>query len=287
MKALQDRTPFKVRSPNQFSLLSHRPIQLPLMRKKLMPTIIRLAKLMSVAAPEKKVHFALNNQEELEVQIRAFRYLVNENHFPLIGYEEDDEFMDETIDQWMDEWIDQTYHPLLNQIPVHPMAIANHDIQPTDYGDLVALIYWLATINPSPPNLVCGQAPNLIWDRESKDEFRFMPILIYLEGMNLQPPLTYLPGLIRSVLHQTDTFFLDACPLCGGFSGPDFAWTVENFIWFRDDWQKAKPIHSGNQELIRWSHRSPERLAEISQILRKAHSIYQSPKGTIKTASSR
>ena len=193
-----------------------------------------------------------------------------EHHFPLFGVEEDDEFMDETIDQWMGEWIDQTYHPLLDQISVYPMAIANHDIQPTDYGDLVALIYWLATINPSPPNLVCGQAPNLIWDRESKDEFRFMPILIYLEGMNLQPPLNYLPGLIRSVLHQTDTFFLDACPLCGGFSGPDFAWTVENFIWFRDDWQKAKPIYEGNQELIKWSNNT-ERLVKISQILRKAH----------------
>ena len=279
MKLQAVRTTFRVMPPNQFDLFDHQPILISPKARKLMPTIIRLAQLVAVADPEKQYKLPINSQEELEVQIRAFRYLVNENHFPLIGYEEDDEFMDETIDQWMGEWIDQTYHPLLNEIPVHPMAIANHDIQPTDYGDLVALIYWLATINPSPPNLVCGQGPNLIWDRESKDEFRFMPILIYLEGMDLKPPLTYLPGLIKSVLHQTDTFFLDACPLCGHFLGPEFSWTAENFIWFRDDWQVAGPIHEGNQELIRWSHQSPERLSEISQILKEAHSIYLSPKG--------
>ena len=273
MRLLPGRTSFRAQRPNQFDLSDHQPVIMEASTRKLMPTIIRLAQLVAVADPEKQYKLLLNSQEELEVQIKAFEYLVNERHFPLFGYE-DDELMSEEIDQWGEGFLSQTYHPLLNSIPVRPMAIANHDIQPTDYGDLVALIYWLATINPSPPNLVCGQGPNLIWDRESKDEFRFMPILIYLEGMNLQPPLNYLPGLIRSVLHQTDTFFLDACPLCGGFSGPDFAWTVENFIWIRDDWQKAKPIYEGNQELIKWSNNT-ERLVKISQILKKAHSIYQ------------
>ena len=135
MRLLPGRTLFRAQRPNQFDLSDHQPVIMEASTRKLMPTIIRLAQLVAVADPEKQYKLPINSQEELEVQIRAFRYLVNEHHFPLIGYEGDDEFMDETIDQWMGEWIDQTYHPLLNQIPVHPMAIANHDIQPTDYGD--------------------------------------------------------------------------------------------------------------------------------------------------------
>ncbi len=71
------------------------------------------------------------------------------------------------------------------------------------------------------------------------------------------------------------TFFMDACPLCGDYFGPEFSWAAENFTWFRDDWRVAKPIHDGNQELMRWSNNNPERLAEISTVLKKAHEIHQ------------
>lgn len=272
MRLQPGRTTFRVMPPNQFDLSDHQLIVISPSTKKLMPTIIRLAELVAVADPEKQYKLPINSQEELEVQILAFRDLVNERHFPLFGYDEDDDCLYEEVNQWEEGWIDQTYHPLLDSIPLRPLGFADHDIDPSDYGDLVGLLYWLSTVNrKSTP--VPGSS--FTWPFPEQRKFNPTAVATILEGMDLNAPLTHLPGLIRSVLHQTDTFFLDACPLCGSFSGPDFSWTVENFIWFRNDWQVAKPIHEGNQELIRWSHQSPERLAEISQILTKAHSIHQ------------
>ena len=278
MTYLQDRTPFLVRKPNQFDLSDHQPVLISPQARKLMPTIIRLAELVAVANPDKQYRLPINSQEELEVQIRAFEYLVNERHFPLFGYE-DDEFMEEEINQWEEGWIDQTFHPLLDSIPVRPMGFADHDVDPSDYGDLVGLLYWLSTVNrESTPAPVLGTFWCLSEHRlcrPTEKKFRSEAVATILDGMDLQAPLAYLPGLISTVIKQTGTFFLDACPLCGNFLGPEFYWTAENFIWFRDDWQVAKPIHEGNQELIKWSHKSPSRLAEISQILRKAAEIHQ------------
>ncbi len=266
---LSERTPFRVRKSNEFDLSEHQPISGLGNIKKMMPTIIRLAELMTVANPGKRYRLPIDSQEELEVQILACRDLVNERHFPLFDYE-NDEFIEEEINQWEEGWISQTYHPLLNRVPVRPMGFADHDVDPSDYGELVALLYWLSTVNSDPsPN------PYLGWESRARRKFNPAAVATILGGMDLKPPLTYLSGLIKTVTKQTETFFLDACPLCGNFLGPEFSWTVENFTWFRDDWQRARPIHSGNQELIRWSEENPSRLVEISQILRKAAEIHQ------------
>ncbi|MGB0388385.1 MAG: hypothetical protein ACPGWR_26495, partial [Ardenticatenaceae bacterium] len=66
---------------------------------------------------------------------------------------------------------------------------------------------------------------------------------------------------------------LDACPICP-CSGDDFEWTVENFKWLAEDWEKAKPIYNQNQKLIKWSNNNPEELKKILRILEKADLIY-------------
>ncbi len=127
------RTPFRVRQPNQFDLSNHQATVICEKTRKLMPTIIRLAQLMAVADPQKQYQILLSNQEELEVQILAFRDLVNERHFPLFGYDEDDENLYEEVNQWEEGWSNQTYHPLLDGIPLRPLGFADHDIDPCDY----------------------------------------------------------------------------------------------------------------------------------------------------------
>ena len=78
MKLQAIRTPFQVRKPNQFDLSDHQPVIMEASTRKLMPTIIRLAELVAVADPAKQYKLLLSDQEELEVQIKAFEYLVNE-----------------------------------------------------------------------------------------------------------------------------------------------------------------------------------------------------------------
>ena len=276
MKCRSGRTPFRMQQPNQFDLSNHQATVICNQTRKLAPTIIRLARLMTVADPSQKYKLPISDQEELEVQITAFRDLVNERHFPIFRYHEDDEHLGEVMDMWASGWSNRTYHPFLNKIPVRPLGFADHDVDQDDYGKLVALLYWLNTPSyMALPNLDLDLGPQ--FSTQEQEEFNLTAVETILSAMELEPPLSYLPGLIATVTKQTDTgmparltFFLDACPLCGNFSGPQFDWTVENFTWFRDDWKIAKPIHLGNQELIRWSFRGPERLAEISTVLRHA-----------------
>ncbi len=133
MTYLQGRTPFYVRRPNQFDLSEHQPTVICGKTRKLIPTIVRLAQLMAVADPQKQYQILLSNQEELEVKIMAFRDLVNERHFPLFGYSEDDECLYEEVNQWESGWSNQTYHPLLDGIPLRPLGFADHDVDPSDY----------------------------------------------------------------------------------------------------------------------------------------------------------
>lgn len=284
---LSDRAPFRVHKIHQFNLSDNQTVHITAEAKKMMPSIIRLAKLMRAADPSNSRRLILGDKEELEVKIRELRYLVHKNHFPLIGYDDDefDELMTETVEQWMtDDWMSDIssskYHPLLNEIPVNPMGIPDHDIQIDDCYDVVGLLYWLGGSHPKPPRFNEFKVEEH-WEVTKRDEFKLTSVLEILPGMNLQPPLIFLVGMIKSVLHQTETgmparltFFLDACPLCGSYSGPEFTWTVENFIWFRDDWLRAKPIYDGNQELIKWSQGNGERLAEISTVLKRAQQIH-------------
>ncbi len=273
MRLQAGRTPFRMQQPNQFDLSNHQATVICNQTRKLAPTIIRLARLMTVADPQKQYKLSLSDQEELEVQITAFRDLVNERHFPIFRYHEDDEHLGEVMDMWSQGWSNRTYHPLLNKIPVRPLGFADHDVDKKDYGDLVALLYWLnAPAYMALPNLDLD--PERKVSTQEQEKFNLTAVETILSAMELEPPLSYLPGLIATITKQTDTFFLDACPLCGNFSGPEFDWTVENFTWFRDDWQIAKPIHVGNQELMRWSFGGPERLAEISQALKEAQKIH-------------
>lgn len=153
------------------------------------------------------------------------------------------------------------------------MGFSHHDIEPTDYGDLVALLYWLGKMDTERPKFKCDFRIEEVWTLDDALKFRLSPVIPILEGMDLKTPLIFLSGLIKSILHETNTFYLYACPLGCGFERNVFSWTVENFIWFRDDWQKAKPIYEGNEELIKWSS-NPERLTEISMILKQAFSIH-------------
>lgn len=250
MTYLLGRTPFLMQKPNQFDLSTHQPTVVSAETRKLMPTIIRLAELMAVADPQRQYKLSLSDQEELEIQITAFRDLVNERHFPLLDYYEDDEHLCEVMDMWAEGWSNRTYHPLLNKIPVRPLGFADHDVDPSDYGDLVGLLYWLNT-----PAYMGKPSVDGSWSTQEQEKFNLTAVKTILSGMELEPPLTHLSGLIATVTKKTDTFFLDACPLCGNFSGPEFDWTVENFTWFHDDWRVAKPINDGNEELIRWSFR--------------------------------
>lgn len=262
---------------HQFDLSNHRPTKVDSRTKKLMKTIIRLGKLMRAADPLSSVALRINSADELSILIKNFLYLVNQNHFPLFG-PSCEEWMQEQIevqiDEWMGGWAERLYHPLLTQISVNPPSYSDHDIEPENYGDLVALLYWLGTIDEEIPEFEANFQPRSIWSIESQTKFNLTQTASVLDETPLAAPLNHLSGLIKTVLHQTDTFFLDTCPLCGGFSGPDFDWTVENFIYFRDDWKRAKPIYDGNQELIKWSRNSSMRLTEISKILKKAHSIH-------------
>ncbi len=268
-------------APHQFNLSNHQPTGTSSRTKKLMKSIIRLAKLMRVVAPLGPVSLRVNSRDELEVLIRNFLYLVNERYFPIFGYQGEEwmhEQIDEQMDEWMGGWTVRDYHPLLTQIPVYPQGYSDHDIEPENYGDLVALLYWLGTIDEEIPEFEANFQPRSIWSMDERANSRLAQTAEILAGMTLETPLNHLSGLIKTILHQTETFFLDACPLCGGFSGPDFDWTVENFIYFRDDWKRAKPIYDGNQELIEWSRNSSMRLTEISIILKKAHSFYKDDK---------
>ncbi len=267
MRLQPSRASFRVRQPNQFNLSGHQPAVICEKTRKLMPTIVRLAQLMAVADPQKQYQLPVSSQEELEVQIAAFRDLVNERYFPLFGYDQDDDSLYEEVNQWEEGWINQTYHPLLDSIPVRPIGFADHDIDPSDYGDLVGLLYWLASAAPKTPKFDGGFTVEEHWSAECQAKFNPMAVTTILDGMKLQAPLIHLPRLIETVTKQTDTgmparltFFLDTCPLCSNFLGPEFSWAVENFTWFRDDWLLAKPIYEGNQELVRWSHRSPDSL---------------------------
>lgn len=264
-------------TPHQFDLSNHQPTLIDSRTKKLMKTIIRLAKLTRAADPLSPVSLKLNSLKELDVLIGNFLYLVNKDHFPLSFYQEEEwmqEQIEVQIDEWMGGWAERLYHPLLTQIPVNPPGFSDHDIEPENYGDLVALLYWLGTIDEEIPEFEANFQPRSIWSIESQTKFNLTQTASVLAETPLAAPLNHLSGLIKTVLHQTDTFFLDTCPLCGGFSGPDFDWTVENFIYFRDDWKRAKPIYDGNQELIEWSNNSSVRLTEISKILIQAHSIH-------------
>lgn len=265
-------------TPHKFDLSNHQPTLICYKTKKLMKTIIRLAKLTRVADPQGPVSLKVNCLEELEVLIRNFLYLVHRNHFPLLGVEAQEEWqeeqMDEEINEWMGGWVSREYHPLLSKISVHPQGFADHDVEPNNYGNLVALLYWLGGVDDETPKFRCSETHNSIWSMDERNNFKLAQTAEILAGTELKAPLNHLSGLIKTVLHQTDTFFLDACPLCADFHGPNFDWTVENFIWFRDDWLRAKPIYDANQELIKWSGSSSKRLTEISIILKRAQEIH-------------
>ena len=159
----------------------------------------------------------------------------------------------------------------MSKIPVCPVGFATHDIEPDDYGDLVGLITRLESVSAKP---IATLKLDDQWSQEELVCFRFTHTIPILEEMNLPEPIDGLPSLIKMVLHETDTFYLDACPICGSFSGPEFEWTVENFKWFREDWRKAKPIYSKSDQLIKWTNKNQDRLRAVSAILRKAHSIH-------------
>ncbi|MGB0383660.1 MAG: hypothetical protein ACPGWR_02460 [Ardenticatenaceae bacterium] len=69
MKASQDRVPFKALN-HTFDLSNHRPTQISPKAKKLMPSIIRLAKLMEIADPSKSTAYYIK-QYKVESTIKA------------------------------------------------------------------------------------------------------------------------------------------------------------------------------------------------------------------------
>lgn len=254
-----NRLPFNVAS-HKFDLSHHRQILLLAETKELMPTVIRLAELYQVAAPSELPTITLSDREEILDAITIFLNFVDKHHFPLYLDLEEEEILG-----------DERYHPWLSEIPAKVLGFATHDIEPDNYGDLVRLLARLETVFDNTTSAFGKYGGE--WSQEELNSFRLEPICAILEEMNLPPPLDGLSSLIKMVLHDTDTFYLDGCPICP-CSGPDFKWTVKNFKWLQEDWLLAKPIYKKSQKLIKWSNNNQERLKEVSAILKKAHSIH-------------
>lgn len=246
------------------------PILLSVEIKRLIPTVMRLVRLYQVAFPDRQPLIQINNRESIIKALIDFLNLVDIHHFPL-----------NPIWQWHEEednyYVNQDgypIHPWLFEIPVKVVGYASHDIEPETYGKAVAFITrlgWVGGIKEialSHKEKLFGNHP---WDFGNLDSFRLTPLIPILEKMDLAAPLDGLPALIKMVQHDTDTFFLDACSLCESFSGKEFEWTSDNFHWFCQDWQKAKPIYQKAEGLNQWAD-TPERLHLIWTTLRQAHS---------------
>ncbi len=168
-------------------------------------------------------------------------------------------------------------HPWLFEIPVKPVGYISHDVEPETYGKAVALVTrlgWMGSYQEIARTHIEALRSNHPWDFSDLDSIRLTPLIPILGQMNLPAPLDGLPALIKMVQHDTDTFFLDACSLCGSFSGPEFEWTEENVSWLCRDWKKAKPIYQKAEGLNQWAD-TPERLYLIWTTLRQAHLKYE------------
>lgn len=247
------------------------PILLSVEIKRLIPTVMRLVRLYQVAFPDRQPTIQINSKEDIIKALVDFLSLVDIHHFPLNPlwqwYEEEDNYC---VSQ--DGY---PIHPWLFEMPVRPVGYVSHDIEPETYGEAVAFITrlgWLGGIEEiALPHKKKLFGNHLTWDWSDLDSLRLTPLIPILEQMNLPAPLDGLPALIKMVQHNTDTFFLDACSLCGSFSAPEFEWTDENFLWLRGDWKKAKPIYQKAEAVNQWAD-TPERLHLIWSTLRQAHS---------------
>ena len=116
----------------------------------------------------------------------------------------------------------------LKRLTPPPTIVQLHDVEPLSYGEAVALIMrleWIGSgieIGRTHVEELFGN--QLTFSFHDLDSFQLTPLIPILEEMNLPSPLDGLPDLIKMVLHETDTFYLDACPLCGHFSGTEFEW---------------------------------------------------------------